>query len=77
MMAAEDDLVRLKRMLRWEGAGPLTDVSNQTTSAVVAGLRAVAQWLRETTVERPLITVLLALQLGFAVGRWGPRRAKH
>ena len=76
-MAAEDDLVRLKRMLRWEGAGPLTDVSNQITSALFAGGRAMAQWLRETAEERPLISVLLALQLGFAVGRWEPRRAKH
>jgi hypothetical protein len=76
-MATEDDLDRLKRRLHWEGAGPLTDISNRTASAMFTRLRAVAQWVRERGEDRPLIGLLLALQLGFAAGHWGPRRAKH
>ncbi len=33
--------------------------------------------VREMGEERPLISLLIAFQIGFAVGRWGPHRAKH
>jgi hypothetical protein len=76
-MAAANDLDRLKRRLRWEGAGPLTDTSNQALSALFARLRAIAQWVRQKGEEQPLISLLLAFLLGFAAGHWGFRRAKH
>jgi hypothetical protein len=76
-MAMEDDLEGLKRRLRWEGAGPLTDLSNQTASVMFTRLRAAAQWVRERGKDRPLISLLLAFQLGFAAGHWRPSRAKH
>jgi len=76
-MPANEEMDRLRRRLQREGAGPLTDLSNQAASALLARLRAFAQWVHEAGEERPLISLLLAFQVGFAVGRWGPRRAKH
>jgi hypothetical protein len=76
-MAANDELDRLKRRLRREGAGPLTVLSNQMMTAIATRLRGAAQWLRAKGEEQPLITLLLAMQIGFVVGHWGPRRAKH
>ena len=76
-MAVEDDLDRLKRRLRAEGAGPLTDISNQTAAALFARLRAAGDWMRPKVEEQPLISLLLALTLGFAAGHWSLRRAKH
>jgi hypothetical protein len=55
----------------------LTDLSNQAASALLARLREFVRWVHEAGEERPLISLLLAFQVGFAVGRWGPRRAKH
>ena len=76
-MPRNDDIDRLRRRLQWEGAGPLMDLSNQAANALLAGLRAFARWVHEAGEERPLISLLLAFQVGFAVGRWGPGRAKH
>jgi len=76
-MATEDDLDQLRRKLSWEGAGPLTDLSNQVAAAVFARLHSVAQWVREKAEDQPLVSLLLAFQLGFVVGYRGTRHAKH
>ena len=44
--------------------------------ALTARGRAFGSWLREMAEDRPLISLLFACQIGFAAGRWGPRRAK-
>ena len=77
-MAEHEEIDRLKRRLQWEGGGPLADLSNQATGRDwPIRVRALACWVREMAEERPLISLLLAFQLGFAAGRWGPRRAKR
>ena len=76
-MPPNEEIDRLRRRLQWEGAGPLTDLSNQAATALLTRLRAFLQRVREAGEQRPLISLLLAFQVGFAVGRWGPRRAKH
>ena len=76
-MPTNEEIDRLRRRLQWEGAGPLTDLSNQAAIALLARLRTLAQWIQGVGEERPLISLLLAFQIGFAIGRWGPRRAKH
>ena len=70
-----EQIARLKSRLEWESGGPLGILSDQAVQAVLVRARAAADWLREMGEERPLISVLLALQIGFAIGRWGPRRA--
>ena len=75
-MAEKEEVDRLKRRLDWEGAGLLAELSNRTISALTARGRALGSWLREMAEDRPLISLLFACRIGFAVGRWGPRRAK-
>ena len=72
-----EEIEQLERRLRRERTGALTDISNRTTDAVFAAIRFLARWLRRAGEERPLISLLLAFQAGFAVGHWGPRRANH
>jgi hypothetical protein len=76
-MASDKEIERLKRRLQWEGAGPLTDLSNQALATLVASIRGLLQWVRKLGKERPLILCLLAFEFGFALGRWGGRRAQH
>ena len=76
-MAENEEIDRLKRRLNWEGAGPLAELSNRTMDAMTTRGQAAASWVRENAEDRPLISLLFAFQIGFAVGRWGPRRAKH
>ena len=75
-MIKDQELDRLKSRLQWE-AGPFADLSSRGLDALIAGLGALAAQLRHTTADRPLVSLLLAFQLGFAAGRWGPRRAQH
>ncbi len=67
---------RLKSRLQRE-AGPLTELSNRGLDALIAGFGDLAARLRQTTDERPLVSLLIAFQLGFAAGKWGPPRARH
>jgi hypothetical protein len=76
-MAENKELDRLQRRLTWEAPAPLTDLSNQMTASVSSLLRALAQWVRDSAEEMPLISVLVAFEAGFAVARLGHRRAKH
>ena len=76
-MINDEEIDRLKRRLQWAGAGPLTDVANQATDALVTRLGVAMERLRQSGTERPWISILLALQIGFAFGRWGFRRAHH
>jgi hypothetical protein len=75
-MAVSEDIDRLKRRLSWEGAAPFADLSNQTIDAMATRGAAFASWVREMGEDRPLISLLIAFQIGFAVGHWGPRHAK-
>ena len=68
-MASDKEIERLKRRLQWEGAGPLTDLSNQALATLVASLRGLLQWVRKLGKDRPLILLLLAVEVGFTVGR--------
>lgn len=76
-MVESEQVERLRRRLSWEGIGPLAELSNQAADALVTRAEEFAGWLRDTTKERPLISLLMAFQIGFAAGRWGPRRAKR
>ena len=75
MADTEQEIDRLRRRLGWEAGGPLAESSNQATGALVSILSAIIGWLRQSGEERPLISILLAFQVGFALGRWGGRRA--
>ena len=76
-MFETEEVDRLKRRLNREGSGPLAELSIRATNTLLARGREFTSWVRETAEDRPLISLLIACQIGFAVGRWGPRRAKH
>ena len=72
LMAENKEIDRLKRRLKWEAPGPLTDLSNQmTASAVLAPPRAGAVGAPDSAEEMPLISLLMAFEAGFAVARLG------
>ena len=75
MTDTEQEIDRLRRQLGWEAGGPLAEISNQAMDAVVSIVSAAVSWVRQSGEERPLISVLLAFEVGFALGRWGGRRA--
>jgi hypothetical protein len=75
MTDSEQEIDRLRRRLGWEAGGPLAEISNQATGGLFSILSAIVGWLRQPGEERPLISILLALEAGFARGRWGGRRA--
>ena len=54
-MAENKEIDRLQRRLTWEAPGPLTDLSNQMTASVFSLLRAMANWVRDSAEEMPLI----------------------
>jgi hypothetical protein len=75
-MAGNNEIDRLERRLRREAAGPVTEISNQATGSLFSVLGALVQWIRWSAEERPLISLLLAFEAGFAIARLGDRRAK-
>jgi hypothetical protein len=75
-MAETKEIDRLKRRLQSDDAGPLADLANPVVDALSSSVESFLAWVREMGVERALISLLIAFQLGFAAGRWGPRRAK-
>jgi len=76
-MERQEEIDRLKTRLHWDSGGPIAHLANQALATFVSSAEALAGWVRESGEERPLISLLLAFQLGFAAGRWGPRRAKR
>jgi hypothetical protein len=76
-MDRHEEVDRLRSRLHWESGGPLAHLADQAVDAFASRAGALLAWVRERTEERPLVSLLSAFQLGFAAGRWGPRRAKH
>ena len=76
-MEHREEIDRLKTRLQWESGGPLAHLANEATDALTARAAALAEWVRGSAEDRPLISLLVAFQLGFAAGRWGPRHAKR
>ena len=75
MTGSEQQIDQLRRRLGWEAGGPLGQISTQATDTVVSILSAAVSWVRQSGEQHPLISILLAFQAGFALGRWGGRRA--
>jgi hypothetical protein len=76
-MDHQEEFDRLKSRLRWESGGPLAHLADQTANVVASGAGGFVVWLQKRVEERPLVSIIFAFQLGFAAGRWGPRRAQH
>ena len=77
MTNGEQEIDRLRRRLGWESGGPLGQISTQATDTVVSILSSAVSWIRQSGEEHPLVSILLAFQAGFALGRWGGRHAQR
>ena len=75
-MTANQQIERLNRQLRSQGLGPITTISDQALASLGSGLQLLVTWLRQAAQDRPLVTLLLSLEAGFAVARMGRRRAR-
>jgi hypothetical protein len=75
-MEQREEIDRLKARLHWESGGPLAQLANQVVATFISTGGTLADRVRDNAEERPLTSLLIAFQLGFAAGRWGPRRAK-
>jgi hypothetical protein len=75
MTDSEQQIDQLRRRLGWEAGGPLGQISAQAADAVFSILSSAVSWIRQSGEEHPLISVLIAFEAGFAVGRWGGDRA--
>lgn len=76
-MDRHEEINRLNSRLEWESGGPLAHLADQAVDAFASRAGTLAAWVRERAGERPLVSLLCAFELGFAAGRWGPRRAKR
>ena len=77
IMAVDEPIRRLNRELSRHSLGPVTTIFNQIVASLASGLQSLATWLRDTARDRPLITLLLAFQAGYAVARLGRRNARR
>ncbi len=75
-MTANQQIERLNRQLRSQSLGPITTISDQALASLGSGLQLLVTWLRQAAQDRPLVTLLLSLEAGFAVARMGRRRAR-
>jgi hypothetical protein len=76
-MHRHEQIDRLKSRLYRESGGPIEHLVQQATDAFASKVGVPAAWGRAKAAERPLVSLLAAFQLGFASGRWGPRREKR
>ncbi len=76
-MAADDKLAQLNRQLSRQSLGPIGSVSNRIVASSISVVTSLVTWLRQSAFDQPLITLLMAFQAGYAVGRLGRRYARH
>src|SRR3954466_7017326 len=76
-VATEDKIAQLDRQLSRHSLGPVDGVSNQAASAIASAATSIANWLRQVTYDRPLISLLLAFEAGLLIGRLGRRYARN
>jgi hypothetical protein len=71
---AGQDVNQLKRDLDREGLGPWNDVVVDATTALTRQVIAAIEELQRKVRDYPLISVVLAIEAGYVVGRGFRRR---
>jgi hypothetical protein len=56
---------------------PTTVVARQAASALLPLIRSFKNRLIQSTRERPLMTLLVSFQAGYAIARMGRKHAQH
>jgi hypothetical protein len=76
-MPVDEQLERLSRQLSKQSLGPVDTVFTEAMSRLCSMSASLAPWLRKAANDQPLITLLLASQVGYLVSRLGRRRARR
>jgi hypothetical protein len=76
-MDVDDRLNQLSRRLSRQGMGPIDTIADETISRLVLACTSAANRLRQIAADRPLITLLLACQVGYLIARMRRRHARH
>jgi hypothetical protein len=76
-MAADEQIDQLRRRLNRESLGPVAVVSNQAVAGLMKAVQSITDWLRQSALDRPLITLLLSFEAGYAIARLGRKHARH
>jgi hypothetical protein len=74
---ADSKIYQLKRQLSRQSLGPVAVISDLAASSLRSVFVSVVAWLRQAADDRPLVTLLLSFQAGYAVARLGRRYAHH
>ena len=76
-MAADEQIDELRHRLNRESLGPVGVVSNQAISTFMRAVQFITYSLRQSALDRPLITLLLSFEAGYAVARLGRKHARR
>jgi hypothetical protein len=76
-MITNEEVARLDQQLDRQSLGPLDAVSNQAASALISWINVITTGLSQAARDRPLTALLISLEVGYAIGRFGPRLARR
>ena len=76
-MAKDAKVQQLERQLDWNSPGPLGDIAAASVDSALSITGQIVASLRQAAVDRPLTTLFLSFQAGYAVGRWGHRHGSR
>jgi hypothetical protein len=76
-VAKDAKVQQLERQLDWNSPGPLGDIAVASMDSVLSITGQIVNSLRQSAVDRPLTTLFLSFQVGYAVGRWGRQHGSH
>jgi hypothetical protein len=76
-MTVDEDLDRLSRQLNRQSLGSIETVADEMVRRLAFTANSLVTSLRQTAYDQPLITLLLACQIGYLVGRVGRRYARR
>ena len=76
-MAAVEQVDKLRHRLNRESLAPVGVASNQAISSVMRAAQFITESLHQPALDRPVITLLLSFEAGYAVARLGRKHARH
>jgi hypothetical protein len=76
-ISERDDIDRLNWRLRMQNMDPSTVVARQAASALFPLIRSFANRPIKSARTRPLTTLLVSFEAGYAIARIGRKHAQH
>jgi hypothetical protein len=76
-ISERDEIDRLMWRLKMQNMDPITVVARQAASALLPLIRSLKSRLIESVRARPLMTLLVSFEAGYALARMGRKHAQH